>query len=423
MSNFIELHLSFLGWPHTAASVVAIAAFFPLMLARKGSAKHRWWGRVYSIAYVVTCISALGIYRLHRFFFPHWLAIGGLSVLGAGYLAVRIKPRGWKGIHLTAMLLSASNLFGGAINEAFLHIRGLQAIGGINSQWVGVAQGICGDIFLLLIFFYIVTLDLAEWRMYPRAGKVRAMRPNYGIDAPKVIRNLFLVVTAGSTLWLCSFMFVRINGIVRIAMSMALGPAILCFIMGIWMLWESRVGKLRTRDRLLQRLEWTGREQVLDVGCGRGLILVGAAKRLRTGKAIGIDIWQSEDLTGNSSGAAVENARREGVDDRVEVRTADMRQMPFPDATFDVIMSRAAIHNIYSVSDRAKAIREIVRVLRPGGRVVIDDIRNVHEYARVFLQQGCKDIRRDGSLLVYLFFKIVTFGSVRPATLLVRKPA
>jgi SAM-dependent methyltransferase len=299
----------------------------------------------------------------------------------------------------------------------------LQAIGGINSQWVGVAQGICGDIFLLLIFFYIVTLDLAEWRMYPRAGKVRAMRPNYGIDAPKVIRNLFLVVTAGSTLWLCSFMFVRINGIVRIAMSMALGPAILCFIMGIWMLWESRVGKLRSRDRLLQRLEWTGREQVLDVGCGRGLILVGAARRLRTGKAIGIDIWQSEDLTGNSSGAAVENARREGVDDRVEVRTADMRQMPFPDATFDVILSRAAIHNIYSVSDRAKAIREIVRVLRPGGRVVIDDIRNVHEYARVFLQQGCKDIRRDGSLLVYLFFKIVTFGSVRPATLLVRKPA
>src|SRR5215813_3341189 len=146
MSEFIELNLSPLGWPHTAASLVAIAAFFPLMFARKGSLKHQSWGKVYSVAYVVACITGLGIYRLHRFFFPHWLAIGGLAVLATGYLAARYKPRGWRGIHLTAMFLSASNLFGGAINEAFLHIRALQAIGGIASPWVGVAQGINGDI-------------------------------------------------------------------------------------------------------------------------------------------------------------------------------------------------------------------------------------------------------------------------------------
>ena len=205
--------------------------------------------------------------------------------------------------------------------------------------------------------------------------------------------------------------------------NMAFGTAILCFAMGLWILWESRVGKLRDRDRLLERIDWSGGEQVLDVGCGRGLILVGAAKRLRSGKAFGIDIWQAEDLTGNAPDAVLENARREGVDDRVEVRTADMRQIPFPDGAFDVILSRAAIHNIYSAGDRAQAIREIARVLRPGGQAVIDDIRHHHEYARVFAQHGCKDLRRDGSLWIYLFFKIVTFGSVRPATLLVRKSA
>jgi ubiquinone/menaquinone biosynthesis C-methylase UbiE len=193
--------------------------------------------------------------------------------------------------------------------------------------------------------------------------------------------------------------------------------------MGMWILWESKIGKLRDRERLLRRIDWTGSEHVLDVGCGRGLILVGAARRLRTGKAIGIDIWQSEDLTGNAPDAVLENARYEGVDDRVEVRTADMRQIPFPDGTFDVILSRAAIHNIYSANDRAAAIREIARVLRPGGQAVIEDIRHMCEYARVFSQNGCKDIRRDGSLIAYVFFMIATVGSVRPATLLVRKSA
>jgi ubiquinone/menaquinone biosynthesis C-methylase UbiE len=97
--------------------------------------------------------------------------------------------------------------------------------------------------------------------------------------------------------------------------------------------------------------------------------------------------------------------------------------MPFPDETFDVIVSRAAIHNIYSVEDRAAAIREIARVLRPGGQVVIEDIRHLHEYARVFAQSGCRDLRRAGSLLSFVFFTLVSFGSLRPATLLVRKPA
>ncbi len=428
MANFIELNLSLLGWPHTASCLVAMAAFFPLMFTRKGSAKHRAWGKLFALAYAVACLTGLGIYRLHKFFFPHWLAIGGLVVLGIGYGAVRYKPRGWRIIHLTAMLLSACNLFGGAINEAFLHIKALQAIGGIASPWVGVAQGINGDITILLIIFYIVMLDLAGWRRYPRAAKIRTKRPDYGIDAPAVVRNLSLVAGTGLALWyavtlLSHHTALHIPRVVYVLTSMALGPAILCLVMVAWILWESRVGKLRKRDRLLQRIDWTGGEQVLDVGCGRGLILVGAAKRLRTGKATGIDIWQAQDLTGNVSDAALENARREGVRDRVDVRTADMRQIPFPDAAFDVILSRAAIHNIDSADDRALAIREIARVLRPGGHAVIDDIRHLQDYARVFSQHGCKDLRRDGSLISYVFFTIATFGSLRPATLLVRKSA
>ena len=110
-------------------------------------------------------------------------------------------------------------------------------------------------------------------------------------------------------------------------------------------------------------------------------MLVGAAKRLTTGSATGIDIWQAEDLSGNRPEATLENARREGVADRIEIQTADMREIPFPDATFDAVVSCSAIHNLYAAPDRAKAIREIARVLKPGGQAVIDDIRHGREYA------------------------------------------
>ena len=71
-----------------------------------------------------------------------------------------------------------------------------------------------------------------------------------------------------------------------------------------------------------------GCEQVLDVGCGRGLMLIGAAKRLNTGRAIGVDIWKMEDQSQNLPTAALANAKIEFVAERVEVRTADMRGVP-----------------------------------------------------------------------------------------------
>ena len=98
----LELDLSLVGWVHTIVCVVAMLAFVPVMLARKGSRRHRTFGRVYSLAYVAVCATSLGIYSQQRFWFPHWLAIGGLVVLVIGYLAARLKPRGWRYIHLSA---------------------------------------------------------------------------------------------------------------------------------------------------------------------------------------------------------------------------------------------------------------------------------------------------------------------------------
>jgi ubiquinone/menaquinone biosynthesis C-methylase UbiE len=124
---------------------------------------------------------------------------------------------------------------------------------------------------------------------------------------------------------------------------------------------------------VLERLDLEGDETVLDVGCGRGLLLIGAARRLTTGKAVGVDIWQAEDLSGNRPEATLENARLEGVAERVEVKDGDARRLPFADGTFDVIVTKEVLHNIYNAAERDTAVREIARVLRPGGRLVVVD--------------------------------------------------
>jgi SAM-dependent methyltransferase len=253
-----------------------------------------------------------------------------------------------------------------------------------------------------------------------------AAAPDYGLDAPGVVRNLFVAAAAGLTLWAGRaaglWSAVVSFGPVQIALApMGFCAGLGCLAMGTWMVWTSKVGKVRERERLLDRVSWSGDERVLDVGCGRGLMLVGAAKRLTTGRATGVDIWQAEDLSGNRPDATLENARREGVADRVEVKTADMRELPFPDGSFDVVVSNAAIHNLYAAPERARAIREIARVLKPGGRAVIDDIRHGREYASGFAAAGCARVESLGSPLAAFLLGLITMGSMRPCLLRVTK--
>jgi arsenite methyltransferase len=157
---------------------------------------------------------------------------------------------------------------------------------------------------------------------------------------------------------------------------------------------SSRFGKLKERDRLLADLPWRGDERVLDVGCGRGLLLIGAAKRLTSGRAVGLDLWRRQDQAGNDPGATMTNAQTEGVAERVELCDGDARRMPFDDQTFDVVVSSMALHNIPGAAGRTAAIGEIVRVLKPGGRVAVLDFRHAGQYAAALAAAGLGDVHR-----------------------------
>lgn len=156
----------------------------------------------------------------------------------------------------------------------------------------------------------------------------------------------------------------------------------------------TRIGKFEVWAQLLSGLGLRGDETVLDMGCGRGAVLLAAAKLLPRGRAIGVDIWRA-DQTHNAESNTRANAELEGVADRVELHTADMTNLPFPDDSVDVIVSSLAVHNIPGRPARAKAISEATRVLRPGGRLVVADLAETTSHVRQLRELGWNARRRN----------------------------
>jgi arsenite methyltransferase len=133
---------------------------------------------------------------------------------------------------------------------------------------------------------------------------------------------------------------------------------------------------------------------VLDAGCGRGLLLCAAARRVPDGRAVGVDVWQTRDQTGNSPQATWANSGAEGIRPRIDVTTGDVRALPFRDAAFDAVVSSLVIHNIGDDAGRVSTLRELARVLKPGGRLLVRDIAHTRRYANVFREAGLTSVRR-----------------------------
>jgi len=103
------------------------------------------------------------------------------------------------------------------------------------------------------------------------------------------------------------------------------------------------------------------------------------------------------------------------VADRVRVLSGDARRLPFPDGTFDVVLSSIVLHNVAGEDDRRRAVREIVRVLAPGGRVVLVDLAHTATYARELRDAGLADVERSLPMPAYLVTARAVTARAAPA--------
>jgi arsenite methyltransferase len=213
----------------------------------------------------------------------------------------------------------------------------------------------------------------------------------YGYDAPWVLAAFAAVAGASSlaaavSWWLHDARVARVMTMYAVFFTATTAS----------FLYTTRRGKFVEWTRILDELDLRGDERVLDMGCGRGAVLTAVARRLTTGRVTGIDIWSGRDQSGNARDVTLRNVALEAVDDRVGVETGDMRALPFQDSAFDVVVSSMAIHNISGIAERRKAVAEGFRVLRPGGRLFVADIRATASYAEVLRQLGASNVQRLG---------------------------
>jgi SAM-dependent methyltransferase len=141
-------------------------------------------------------------------------------------------------------------------------------------------------------------------------------------------------------------------------------------------------------EQLLSRAAISADSKVLDVGCGVGTTAITVAQRFGA-DVTAVDI---ERLMLERARKGVEAA---GAEDRVNLQEGDILALDFPDDAFDVVIAEAVTMFV----DRARAARELIRVCRPGGRVLATEFmwrRPPTEQAReAFLGQVCPGLRFD----------------------------
>lgn len=207
-------------------------------------------------------------------------------------------------------------------------------------------------------------------------GKIK-----YGVDAPLVPITCISVGIIVLGFWFPShgYLFAWITFIY--GLSMIIGRIIF--------LHTSLRGKFLVWNKIIEGLNISKNSQILDLGCGHGTVLIKFAQKIDdSGKAIGVDLWRNVDQSNNSSVATEKNLKLANVDQRTDLITADMAELPLKDASFDFVVSSMAFHNIKPRQQREKALCEACRVLKNGGKLIIVDTgNNFKEYRKTLEEQ------------------------------------
>ena len=139
---------------------------------------------------------------------------------------------------------------------------------------------------------------------------------------------------------------------------------------------------------VVDNLDWDGRGELLDIGCGAGALTIRCAKTFPGGRFTGIDRWNPK--WSHAREQCEHNARAENVDDRVAFVDGDAARLDVPDGAFDAAVSNFVFHEVRSEPDKRALVREALRVVRPGGAFSFQDMfghRRLYGDMEAFVQE------------------------------------
>jgi SAM-dependent methyltransferase len=227
------------------------------------------------------------------------------------------------------------------------------------------------------------------------SGGVGRGKTGYGIDDPRIIVELAVAGTLSVAVGLIISAYTASSNPLAAETGLLVGPGVgfLILVVVSALYWSSRLGKPREMAKIVYDIPWGGEEVVLDLGCGRGLATVLAARHLAEGYVAGVDTWSKARISGNDPHSVLANADGEGVGSRVSAVKGNSRWLPFADSAFDVVLSGVAIHHLVPRTQREGLFAELSRVLKDGGRVGILDAGNGMEYKALLEGAGLRDVR------------------------------
>jgi SAM-dependent methyltransferase len=126
------------------------------------------------------------------------------------------------------------------------------------------------------------------------------------------------------------------------------------------------------RELVLNNLNWVGKGELIDIGCGNGPLTIQAANKYPDSHVTGIDYWGG--MWEYSIGVCKENARIEGVIDKVTFLKATASDLPFNDGYFDAAISNLVFHEVNDTRDKRDVIKEALRVVKKDGVFAFQDL-------------------------------------------------
>jgi len=195
-------------------------------------------------------------------------------------------------------------------------------------------------------------------------------KPKYGWYVKDLIIGFNIIGLIGLSAFIYGFL---IDGIVQIILIISGLAVILVFLwpgIGMIMLNLILLRKIPKIDLIakMKALDEIDNPQILDVGCGTGRTAIRIAKAVKNGGHLfGIDIYSKIAISGNDLDTVQNNAIVEKVEEKTTFKYGSAIDIPFDKNGFDIVNVSSVFHELHDPNAQIKAMRELYRVLKPGG--------------------------------------------------------